>query len=242
MAPATQRIEQNLLDTRIGPLEVISILETDLTDEKISSLLVGKPPTDADDVPDVVGPIDIGIAGGYTASGTLSTLAVCVLSTIFLIQFRSKTKATNEAVTASRKLLQDSILCRPDVSLFAFDLAPLALALYYDHGLLLESGVDVQSGCTCEDPRNYVEAIQFATASTQVTKIYHDNIRNAFASKVRDVEKPETSRTLALRSWLAGYLPTLGDMKERLGEVPKINTKSMPADVSICFRAICQSY
>ncbi|KAI0694620.1 hypothetical protein BC835DRAFT_1000519 [Cytidiella melzeri] len=230
MAPSTQFIEQNLLDIHSRPLVVTSLFETELSEENISSFFTVKTVGDSGDAPVVADPVNIGLAGGYTPSGLLNTLAVSVGSTILLIQFRSKTKATEDAVVAARKLLQDSILCRSHVILHAFNLAPLALSLYCDHGLLLEAGVDVQSGCTCKNPRDPVDATEFATASTQAAKIYRDNIRDVFASDIRDPAKLETSRSLALRAWLAAYIPSLGDMSERLGEVPRINTRSMSAD------------
>lgn len=234
MAPTVRQLQQNLVNTNHAPLEVTSLLETELDEEKIAHLLGKTIDTLASE-----NPFTIGLSGGYTSSGILSTLAVAVGSKVFLIQFRSKTKSSDAAVTEARKLLTDYILCRPQAgtTLYAFDLAPLALQLYGDHSLLIENGVDVQSGCACADQRDPVAATKFATTSTKVAKIYSDNIRDAFSSAALDQAKPETSRALGLRAWLASFVPTLGDMEERFREVPKINTKSMPADVSVCRRS-----
>ncbi|KAI0342871.1 hypothetical protein BDW22DRAFT_160547 [Trametopsis cervina] len=227
MAQAKQYIQQNLIDIYQPPLEITSLIETDLTEEKIATLFNSGGGAKGE-APSTAVPVPVGLAGGFTPSGLLNTLAVCVASNLYLIQFRSKTKSSEDAVVASRKLLQELILFRPGTTLYAFDLAPLALSLYCDRDLFIENGVDVQSGCTCKDPRDAVNATGFAIASTHAAKMFKDNVRAAFKSNIRDVDNPKTSRALAMRAWLASYIPTLGDMEERFREVPKINTKAMP--------------
>ena len=230
MAPTTKQILQNMLNINLPTLEMISLLDSELTEEGVAQFVGHVTPGRS---------LVVGLSGGYSSSGVLNTLALAVGYKILLIQFRSKTKANETAVADARKLLSDSVLCRSDAILYAFDMGPLALGLYSDHGLPIESGIDIQSACSCDDPRSPLEATKFMTASTHAAKIYPDNIRNAFESRIRDLGKPETSVALAMRAWLASFVPTLGDMEERLREVPKINTKSMPADVSVS--EICQS-
>ncbi|KAI0091304.1 P-loop containing nucleoside triphosphate hydrolase protein [Irpex rosettiformis] len=221
MAPTTRYVQQNLFNVNHKPLEVKTLLETELTEELVLQL-IGEPPSNHSTT--------IGLSGGYTSSGILNSLAVSINPRIVLIQFKAKTKADETAVVTARKLLSDTILCRPNAVLYAFDMGPLALALYDDHSLLIEAGVDIQSACSCESPRIPLQAMKFMVKSTQAAKIYPDNIRDVFASPVRSLEKPETSHALAMRAWLASYVPTLGDMEERLREVPRINTKSIPTD------------
>lgn len=230
---ATRYIDQNLLDTLIPRLEVSSISETELDDEKLSYLFA-RPSTDITSVSESIVPVPVGLAGAYTSKGTLTVLGVAVKNRILLIQFRSKDKPT---IPAGRQLLQTGILSAANAQPCAFDLAPLAMSLYANHNLFLENAVDIQSTCQCPDSRIPANAVEFVLSGTKASGIHRPNIDTIFAISQWDPAKPETFRAVVLKAWLAGYLPLVGDMEERCRDVVKINTKATPIAVSVRFVA-----
>lgn len=222
MAPTVRHIEQNLLDVGYPPLEITTLVENEVTQDQLATLIGTDSPT--------TGSLAVGLSSGIAASrsGTTNALAIAVSSRVLIIQLRSRAKADDTA----RKRLEENIFCNPEVVLYAFDLAPLALDLYNNHGISLDSGIDIQSACSCKNARVPANATEFAVSTSQAGKISRGNINDVFATMIFDAGKPETSRALALRAWLSGYLPGVGDMEERCHAVPKIDTKSMSASVS----------
>lgn len=216
MASATtvRQFDQNFLNAPTPRISVESLWETELTSDKLATYLNSAQRK----------PRPVGLAGGNTPAGRLTILAVAVGSRVLLIRFRNREKASQ----AARKLLKDELLCSPKNILHAFDMGPLALSLYSDMHLLVTNAVDIQSACSCKENRVVANAVQFAVASTKYSGIHRTNIDTAFGSDAWDEDKPSS---LALKAWLAAYLPLVGDMEQRFGEAPKINTGTMPEDV-----------
>lgn len=213
--PLISAIEQNLIDMRPSPrIEVETILETALSEERIATFLGKKGPS---------GRRAIGLAPGYTSAGKLTILAMAVESRVLLIQFRAKSKKDSDVVIASRKRLQDQLLSNEDNALFAFDMAMVAAVLYYEARLRVERAFDVQDTCTCKDNRVPLNAVTFALNSTSF-RPYSSNIANLFeGDSIWDSSKHAATTALALRAWLSSYLPTIPDMEERYMDAKSIN-------------------
>jgi regulator of nonsense transcripts 1 len=178
----------------------------------------------------------IGIAPAYSESGSrLVVLAIANQSNALLVEFYSskpgKGKSTGPIKprdNTGRTLLQDKLFCRTDGDLFAFDFQPLALSLYHDHGgLRLVNGVDIQSAC-CPKARQPLASIQFALGGTAA--IYEDNVRDSFENMVYD---PKRTTEIALRAWIAQYLPQLGAMEEIFAQAKRIDTQKLADVVSL---------
>lgn len=218
--PPVRAFEQNLLNAPTPRITVETIWETDVTPAKLNTYLNYAQRK----------PRPIGLAGAYTAARRLTVLAVAVGSNVLLIRLRNSGKASRD-IEASRKLLMDELLCRPDNFLHAFDMHILALALYSEAHLLVSNAIDIQSACSCKDSDNRVlvaNAVAFAVASTRYPAIHRANIDATFANEMWDERKPPSA--LAFRAWLAAYLPLVGDMEQRFGEVAKINTSDIAED------------
>lgn len=214
----TKQLGQTFLATRIPLITAETVWETELTSERLDALLDGAHTK----------PRAVGLAPGYTPAGRLAVLAVAVGQNVLLIRFKSQSKVS-AAVVDARKLLKEALLCNDANRLHAFDGAPLALSLYADRDLRIAGLVDIQSGCTCKDNRVVANAVEFAMSSTEKPGIARGNIETAFANQVYDEAKPAP---VALKAWLAGYLPTVSDMEQRFGDVAKINTDQMEENVS----------
>ncbi|PCH42407.1 nucleoside triphosphate hydrolase protein [Wolfiporia cocos MD-104 SS10] len=215
MQRTTRSIEQNLIDDNLPPIRMQFMLETALSEDTIQEFLG----------PHARYPIKIGLSPAYAESGMLAALAMAIDTRSLVVQFHGKQKAERESVKKARALLQSSILCHDDCILYAFDLGPLGTALFYDHGLHMLRGIDVQSACSNSDApggNSPLAAIVFALGDKK--QAIKSNVRQAFADSSWDAAR---TAPLVLRAWIASYLPTISDMEEKFNAVKPVNTKDM---------------
>jgi regulator of nonsense transcripts 1 len=225
MAPATRSIHQNFLDEDIPTISVLTVHESNLTEDHLRPFL--------DDCLRF-----IGIAPAYSESGSrLVVLAIATQSNVLLVEFySSKPNRDNRGKSAGpiksrdntgRTLLQDKLFCRPHGDLFAFDFEQLALSLYNDGGLRLVNGIDIQSAC-CPKNRQPLASIQFALGDTAT--IFEDNVRDSFENMTYD---PKRTSEIALRAWISQYLPQLSAMEDTFANAKRIDTQKMHNVVSL---------
>lgn len=228
MIPASKTIHQNFIDEDIEPITVQPIHESQLTDEILDAFLDNSPNP-------------LGIASAYSESGShLVVLAIAHESNVLLVEFysskpsregRGKSGSTPKIRDRTgRSLLQDKLLCRPLGDIFAFDLAPLALSLYQDHGLRLTNGVDIQSAGS-EVDRQPLASIKLALGDSLA--IYDDNVRGAFENTIYNSKR---TSDIAIRAWISQYLPQLGTMEDLYAKAKRIDTQSLTSGVSGFFR------
>lgn len=224
---ASRLIEQTFVDEFHDRIEVLPMLESDVTAKTLGPFIAGELPR------------PIGISPGYSSNGNLVVLAIASASHVLVVQFHS-TKVKRDSgiqegasnriksrVTLGRKLLEEILLCRPVGNIFAFDLGPLALALYMDHNVRIVNGVDLQSACPVKS-RLPLHSIKFAVGDK--IDIFSDNISAAFDEMGYD---PKRMTELAMRAWVSQYLPTVPGMEDRIEKVRKINTMTMADQVSL---------
>ena len=216
-------LDQNLINMRSSPrLQATTILETDLTYESLQDFLG----------PSSNIPRTIGLSPGYTSAGNLTVLAVAVRTDILVIRFRAKSQKDSNAVVVARQMLQENLLSNDNNVLFSFDMAPLAMALWYNTQLRVNNAVDIQDACTgCKDNRVHANAVEFSLKMTSYEP-YRSNISDIFESMLWDQQKKPTTMSIALRAWLAGFLPMLPEMEETFRDARKINLKSRSDVVS----------
>ncbi|KAL6307425.1 P-loop containing nucleoside triphosphate hydrolase protein [Sparassis latifolia] len=214
-APQTRIIDQHVLDEHHPSINVQILLESALTAELIESLFAGGATTTSD-------PSNrrVGLAPAYTTSGNLTALAIGTARKILVVQFHAKRRA--ETNKAGRELLQAAVLCNPDCTVYTFDLAPLAAAMYYDHRLRLVNAVNIGSACAGTGDDSPLAAIQFAVGD-KVTVI-KENVTRLFNDLVWDQRR---TTPLVLRAWVAHYVSGISDMEEKFREVKRVNTKDM---------------
>ncbi|KZT73688.1 P-loop containing nucleoside triphosphate hydrolase protein [Daedalea quercina L-15889] len=215
MAPAPQKrtIYQNFIDKHSPPIEQHTLLESKLTDELLDDFLKS--------APSFPNPIRVGVAPAYSEKDQLLAIAIATESTILVVQLQ---KSKGDTLHRSRGLLLTKVLCNADCMLYAFSIGQLAMSLFIDHGLRIVNGVNVESVCP-ESQKSIVSplaAIKFAVGDQW--PIYEDNIKAAFQDKIWD-PKPAKHTSLALKAWLASFLPTIPDQEERFNAVQRVNTK-----------------
>jgi hypothetical protein len=230
MPTVTRPIHQNLVGFDSGQLSVHTISKSDLIEEQDQLRIIlerneGRA---------------LGLAGAYSSTGVLAMLAVADASTIIIIDFELKksgdnnhhgrpaTPASATDNTAVRQVLTDSLLRRSVGFLYAFDIAPLALALFQTLGLRIANAIDMQ----CAGPPS--TRAPLATAKQAIGDLYHVydyNVKHIFSTDTITEHHPggppttnEFTTPLALRAWIAHHLSQLASMEERLAQVPPVDT------------------
>lgn len=220
-------IEQNLFDVYYPRIGVIRVSESDISPEILDEFLGGSQPTRS-----------IGISAVFDSKGKLAVLAVALAAKVLLIESKG---SANDTISEARILLQDRILCSNDNVIYAFDIAPIALALFVDQHLRLANGVDFQTvPGNPNTNRDQIAAIKFITAGSNAT-IHPENIRALFDDSTWDPENRNCETFLALRAWTAAYLSTFnGDAENRFRDAKRVNTMVLSDTVRditihICF-------
>jgi hypothetical protein len=225
---------QKLIDEDIERIQACVVHEKNLEANHIQWLLG----------PDGVNsPRSVGISPAYSQSGGLPALACANDTRILVITFHS-TRAYRDGNTGGSgtlpwnmerrtQVLEDLLLCHPLHTLFAFDLAPLALSLHLHLHLHLTDAVDIQSATKAPD-RSIVAAVQVVIADT--SPIFVDNITTTFERMFYESSKQKDLTDLVQRAWLCGYIGQydFGTIKDMFANAPKVNMKKFSDGVR-CF-------
>jgi len=227
MVEATRSIHQNFLDEDIDPISAQTVHESNLTQVHLQPFI--------DDSPH-----PIGIAPAYAESDSrLVALAIANQTNVLLVEFYSskpnrdgRGKGAGSSIKTrdytGRFLLQKEIFCRPYGDIFAFDFEPIALSLYNDHaGLRIVNGIDIQSACL---PKNRQPLASIKLAVGDSATIYEDNVRDSFENMIFDQKR---TTAIALRAWIAQYLPRLDTMEETFAKAKRIDTTKLHDIVSL---------
>ena len=193
MPPKIRVIQQTLIDSYYPNVQVQDdLIESALTKEIFEDLLRSCPT-----------PRRVGLAPIYSSTsrnrGTLTRLVVATSTKALVIQFHAKGKGAN--AYRGRELLTEYILCNEDVTLLAFDITKLAIALFADHDLRILNGVDVQSAFGVEG-KPPLAAIEFAVS--EHATVMKEEVANVFAHFVWD-DKHANSVTIhcTQQAWVA---------------------------------------
>ncbi|KAG6329772.1 hypothetical protein ID866_9318 [Astraeus odoratus] len=221
--PAFSRIIQpNLVDLDIEGLTVkmikISDLNQDLTDlSTVVERNEGRP---------------LGLSATYSPFGGLRLLAIADGTTVVIIDFESDNSKNNgrdtppiDTSTTGRDYLSDHVLRRTAGFVYAFDMGPLALALWQSHDLRIQQAIDMQSA---GPPTSRSPFLTISLAVGDMTRIFKSNIRKVFDDYVYhipdDVAISKTTTPLAQRASVTHYISQLGSMEDRLAKVPPVDT------------------
>lgn len=205
----TRTIHQTLIDDVYPPIRVQDeVVESSLTEEMFNDFFQDCPI-----------PRFVGLAPIYTQRGSVCRLAIATATKVMIVQFHSKGKAKNAYL--GREVLNSQLLCSPDVTLLAFDLNKLTIALFHDQDLRILNGVDIQSACGSD--REPLAAIQFAVQDR--ADVNKDNIVSVF--RTSRLEEGVTTTPFALQAWAAHCMSIFEGMEERFRSAKMINTKDM---------------
>ncbi|KAG2347789.1 hypothetical protein BDR05DRAFT_957376 [Suillus weaverae] len=168
-------------------------------------------------------------------------LAIADASTIIIIDFELNKSKGNEHDerpvtpvskvdnTAARVFLTQNLLRRTTGFLYAFDIAPIALALSQTLDLRIANAIDIQSaGMKTRAP--------LTTIKQAVGDLHHVldvNVNSAFRNDTISDSLPAFKNgitPLAQRAWIAHYLSQLSSMEDRLAQVPPVDTFRLSDD------------
>ncbi|KAI9512076.1 P-loop containing nucleoside triphosphate hydrolase protein [Russula earlei] len=219
---------QTLIDERIGSIEARVIHEKSLESDHLQWLLG----------PDPNSPRSVGISPAYSQSGGLPAIACAYDTRVLVINFHSTKTYRDDGATSGairprnverRKMLEEELLCHPLRTLFAFDIAPLALSLYHNHYLRLTDAIDIQSALRIPD-RSIVTTL--TAVISDAFPIFSENIVQAFEDVIYKSNKHKDLTALVQRAWLSSYVGRYdyGGIQDLFYKSPKVDMKAFSED------------
>ncbi|KAF8263883.1 hypothetical protein EI94DRAFT_1806535 [Lactarius quietus] len=160
-------------------------------------------------------PRSVGISPAYSKSGTLPALACALGNRVLVINFLSS-KPYEDGITIGprprnierRNKLEQELLSHPDCTLYAFDLAPIALSLRLHLHLHISNAIDIQSALPVPT-RSPVDSVQ-----------------------VVQTQGPYCTGAEGLACGYIGQYD-LGTAQDLFYKAPKVDMKKFSADVSL---------
>ena len=225
---------QTLIDVNTDNIEAHVVHEKELKTDDIQWLL-GPGDTNS--------PRSVGISPAYSQSGGLPVLACANDARVLIINFHSTKAYRDGNISGSgtqprnverRKLLEEQLLCNPLLTLYTFDLAPLALSLHLHLHLHLTDAIDIQSALRIPD-RIILDAVRVVIADT--LPIFADNITGAFEKILYESNKQKDLTDLVQRAWLCGFVGRYDDsgVQDLFYKAAKVDTNKLSAEVSLPF-------
>ena len=222
---------QILIDEPFDSIEARVVHEKDLKTDDLLWLLV-----------DGNSPRSVGISPAYSQSGGLQALACAFDTRVLIIRFHSTKAYRDGEATGSgtqprnverRMLLEEELLCRDLCTLYAFDLAPLALSLHLHFHICVTDAVDIQSALVIPN-RSVMESVMKVVDDG--SPIFSDNIIRAFENTLYQSSKHKDLTDLVQRAWLCYYIGQydFGTIKDMFYKAPKVDTAKFSPDVR-CF-------
>ncbi|KAG2074289.1 hypothetical protein BDR04DRAFT_1008715 [Suillus decipiens] len=170
----------------------------------------------------------VGVAAMYHHDCTLASLAFATFTRALVEQQqqqqkkRKKKKKGQEQhppVVRGRTLIQDQILCNPDIQLYGYRMDRIALGLYLDHSLRINAAVDILSVSLSN--RRSLEANMDALGGELL--LQKQNVKILFAHREGDA----TTKDVALQAWAACRTVAFPHMAPRFAGISRIATDTM---------------
>ena len=223
---------QNLIDEDIDNIEARVVHEKDLEVTHLQWLFG----------PDGNSPRSVGISPAYSQSGGLPVLACALDTRVLVIKFHKSTPYRDGATSSGtaprnverRSLLEYELLCHPLCTIYAFDLANIALSLHLHLHLHLTDAIDIQSALRIPD-RSVVLSVQ--TVIADACKVWSENIDRAFENMIYQSSKHKDLIDLVQRAWLCSYIGRYDfeAIKDMFYKSPKVDTAKFSQEVSVSF-------
>ncbi|KIK63710.1 hypothetical protein GYMLUDRAFT_448451 [Collybiopsis luxurians FD-317 M1] len=127
----------------------------------------------------------------------------------------------------------ERILCRPVAAFYAFDLAPLALALYRDLRIRVTEGVDIQSACP-NAGRRPIDALSdlIGKTNTDVALAGADSINEVFEDRTyirgryASAQLTPSQTNIIQQAWISQFLAEFENSEQQFAVVPRIDTST----------------
>lgn len=181
--------------------------------------------------------LPLGLSAGYWKDSTnLAALAIVSAETAIVVVFpeppRRRQADAIQAVDLESEKYQalQTLLARPAGEFYAFDMAPLSMALYLEQGLRLTNAVDIQSAFPSTNRYSIADVLKAALGDE--IKIRESNLASAFDNVTYNPDVRTAALDPVKRAWLAYYLGSVDDAVMTYSDVRRINTMDMDEAVS----------
>ncbi|KAF8896425.1 P-loop containing nucleoside triphosphate hydrolase protein [Infundibulicybe gibba] len=161
----------------------------------------------------------IGVAPAYGTKCTLEAIAFASLTHVIYLQLAKAGKSRSKQIPTPRLLLQNTILCHPYMSKYAFKMDRVVAAVHLDLGLGMTDGVDLCSRASLSS-RDSLESIMVAMGGEV-------NLQKEQTIKLFKDEERITGgiRNTALQAWVA--CRAANQTREAVAKIGRINTATM---------------
>ncbi|KAF8150797.1 P-loop containing nucleoside triphosphate hydrolase protein [Crassisporium funariophilum] len=173
----------------------------------------------------------IGLAPIYGTSCALRSLAMSTSERVLIVMMSKRSCSKTPGDFSPRKLLQDGILCNPNITISAFNMGQLASALNFDVGVQITEGIDLLS--LPKASRQSMEALTIVLGG-ELT-LNKNSVIELFWNEESSRNDPHIT---GLQAWAAYCAATLPNMVPKLNELPQINTLVLDASM---LRVICKT-
>ncbi|KAG1841688.1 P-loop containing nucleoside triphosphate hydrolase protein, partial [Suillus subalutaceus] len=178
----------------------------------------------------------VGVAATYRPDCTLSSLAFATLTRALVVHFfatkkqnlqyqqkkkKKKGQEQHPPVSRGRTLIQDQLLCDPDVQFYGYRMDRIALGLYLDLSLRINAAVDILS-ISGKKARRSLEATMNALGGELL--LQKQNVKILFAHR----EGNATTNDVALQAWAACRTAAFPHMAPRFDILPRLATDTIP--------------
>ncbi|KAL5485828.1 hypothetical protein ACEPAI_6870 [Sanghuangporus weigelae] len=216
-------IDQSFLDERYRPFPVRVVPEGRLDDAYFDWLLKNdEEETRAQAGVTLENGRSFGMHPGYTKSGHLAALAICIHRKVLVVTEIVKTRPTQPR---RRLLLHSEVLSASCGSrVYAFNAHELVLALYRDMALTVDRAIDLLS--LPPNNRDVVQTVKRLAGAR--LELFESAIRDAFQTVIYKNDKSGSS-TLAQQAWFAWYIGTLPEAQGAVRTIPEIDSSKFTA-------------
>ncbi|KAG1817481.1 P-loop containing nucleoside triphosphate hydrolase protein [Suillus subaureus] len=213
-------LQQNVYKAHHGPITV-----EDVDENSVSSLALQR-------LIDSAQGGAVGVAATYRTDCTLSSLAFATLTRALVVHFfaakkqnlqhqqKKKGQEQHPPVSPGRTLIQDRILCDPDIRLYGYRIDRIVLGLYLDLSLRINTAVDILSVSVSD--RRSLEATMDALGGELL--LQKQNVKVLFSHREGDA----TTNDVALQAWATCRTVAFPYMASRFAGISRIATDAMP--------------
>ncbi|KAG1750836.1 P-loop containing nucleoside triphosphate hydrolase protein [Suillus lakei] len=214
-------LQQNVYKADYEPITVDDVDENNVSSSALRRLI--------DSAQDAT----VGVAATYRPDCTLSSLAFATLTRALVIHFfaakkqntqqqkkKKKGQEQQPSVSRGRILVQDQILCDPDIQLYGYRIDRVALGLHLDLSLRINAAVDILS--VSRSDRRSLEATMDALGGELL--LQKQNVKILFAHREGDA----ATKDVALQAWAASRTVAFPYMTSRFDRISRIATDTMP--------------
>ncbi|KAI6004475.1 hypothetical protein F5J12DRAFT_146404 [Pisolithus orientalis] len=182
----------------------------------------------------------IGISASYRRHCQLGAIAFSSPTRVLVVQLASgdlslgSNCSKRNRVIRARSLLERQILCNANYQKYAFQMDRIAVALYLDMALRIDSAIDMLSVSPSDDRRS-PQALMNAMGGEST--LHQSNVKALFFS---NQSRPASNSDLVQQAWAACQASILPHMAVRFHALRRIRTNIIPDEHMSALSKICR--